>query len=487
MVGPVLNLDPAAELATRRIVAGGPLANWTLNEVMAFIGQIKDFAEGIPVGGTIEQTTTNISTEVQPWINVVLPALATSGQATPPSAFGGTYNIVEFFGNLGINIQREIFSGTVTVNANGTFSGTVAGNNVAQAESCVAPQTFPCGRTFTRTISPQSDSFSGTYVYLGNGLIFFTTAEEGGGTDSVLGAMDPTGTILVVPEGGSTAGFSLAVKAGSGTVAGTFQTTELLSQIPATFSATSVWQGVASEMTFGTVTVTGSNFAANLTSSRMQQSFSCLESSGSCSLTATVSSTESVDTPSGTMAAGPAAGQVTFTTAEGSVPGAVSPDGNILWIKTGDGSEGEPGVLVAIHEGSGMSNASLNGAYNVTGFTHQLTGGNNPSASDGTILGVVTFDGAGGWSFGGVDTKNIRGTSCSTTSCPSTALSRSSSGDTSSGTYSVNANGTFTMTSTSGTDLSTLQGMVSPDGNVVGLRDVSSAQGEHLLIFALKQ
>jgi hypothetical protein len=472
-----LDLTPVAELATRAIfqdiaARAGALSDFTAAELAAFIGQLQTLAQNSSVGATVEATIDLLEAAFQPLIASTLGALAEAGEETPPDVVG-TYNFVEFVGSLDGtgSISRGVGSGTLTLNADKTYQGDDTITDVRQSEACGG---YTCDRTFTRNISSQDETFSGTYSVSGNGTLIFTDSEDDGFV--TLGFSDPTGSVIIVKIGGDDEqGFVVALKQGGAASAdGSFHVAGPHASIPETFDASGNWSRFTAALQTGTLNFSGSDFSLDATDFSAATQVTCTANpvTGGCSLSGTpVPQTVPADT-SGTFTA--SSGDLTFTTSDGDVPGAVSPDGNVVWVRTDDGSDGSVGLLLGTRQGSGMSNASLNGAYNSVTFENHL-GLNN--LSEGASVGVVTFDGGGGFNVAGVSEDQDFNESCGP-SCPTINLSSDEAGFSADGTYTVNADGSMTFTGNDDGYVFTFEGAVSPDGNVLTLHDVTDEADE---------
>jgi hypothetical protein len=153
-------------------------------------------------------------------------------------------------------------------------------------------------------------------------------------------------------------------------------------------------------------------------------------------------------------------GTLTITsTGESAVAGRLSANGNTL-VASRTTSGFEPSVLFGIKQGqSNFSNTNLTGTYTAVRYDYN-------SADDVSGLSSLTFDGAG--NFSGTDTLNKGGL------VSSMAIS---------GTCTVAADGTLTLTSSAG---STLTGGLSADGNTLVASRTTTGFGPSVL-FGIKQ
>jgi len=497
VVSNVLNINPTAELGTRVIfqdiaARASTLSNYTSSEIVGLIGQLQSLAQASDlVGATIEETIANLRAAFQPLIDITLGALSSAGENTPPSV-AGVYNFAEFTGDMDEfgGITGGTGTGTLTLNADGTFSGSGIFTDVKQAEACGQSA---CDRTFTRNIFSDKGTFSGVYSVGSNGTILFTEdgdGDEEDGEGSFVGFFDPTGNVAVIPIGGGEdeKGFAVALRQGEGVPAGLFNTADISTQIPDTFSASGSWSRFTSGLATGLLDVTGLSFSGNFTSSSVQPQVSCTAAyEVPCSLSASVSTQEEPDTVSGSVSVS-STGTVVLTDDDlvdgGPAAGAISPDGHVMWVQTEDGSEGGVGLLLATQQGSDMSNASLNGAYNVVLFENVFE--NDSTLSGALSVGVLTLDGIGGWKSAGVYTENSLRESCGQNICPSLTQETGTEGFNVSGTYDVNPDGTFTFSVVEPSEdasNSGLNGTVSPDGNVLTLRELDDSAEDARVFF----
>ncbi len=469
-----LDLTPASELATRSlfgdiVARAGTLSDFTVSQVADFVATIQALVGDSEAGATIEETIDALEETYGGLVGVELAGLADQEEA--PTDFVGVYNLLEFSGSLDGSgtIQRTTSAGTVTLNADGTYQGDGLVTDVRQSEACGE---YACDRTFTRDIQSQDESFSGTYVALGNGAITFTDSEDGGIT---LGFADPTGNVIVF-QSGDDHGFFVALRQGTTLPDGRFNLAGLHTSIPDTFSVNGSWSRFTSALEVGIVDFTGSNFSYTGTVSSMEQQTTCTDDIEGCFLSATVLPQTEPAEEAGTFSI--ADGGVTFTSANDGdqTLGVASQDGNVIGVQTEDGSDGDVGLLVGIREGAGMSNASLNGAYHFVTFENDFT---SFDISEDTSVGVVTFDGAGGFEVAGVSATQDLSESCGA-SCPAVNFSSNTEGFIVSGTYAVEADGRFTFNGSDqdGQDEFSFEGAVSPDGNVLTLHEVTDDENE---------
>lgn len=142
------------------------------------------------------------------------------------------------------------------------------------------------------------------------------------------------------------------------------------------------------------------------------------------------------------------------SSSEGSFSGAISTDGDLIVLA--DIGSGDPvNAAVFLHQGTGVTAATLNGVYEFVQY-----GGHSPSAPDGrdAKIGTLFAYGNGTWSV--IYTENTNQGTITTN-------------NTGSGTYTVTDDGTLTLTDVGG-DI--YNGAVSADGNALVLGIISINQ-----------
>jgi hypothetical protein len=154
-------------------------------------------------------------------------------------------------------------------------------------------------------------------------------------------------------------------------------------------------------------------------------------------------------------------GAITVGTGGNGISGAVSADGDLLVLApiTSNGNGATPGIYVAVKQGTGVTAATLNGAYTLVSLS--------TSTGAGTVGRYYSVGVANGV-FAGAYIENHSGTS--------------SSNNLVSGTYTAAADGTMTAVVTGATGNSTLTGAMSADGNVFVLTDLTSGEATTLLV-----
>jgi hypothetical protein len=161
--------------------------------------------------------------------------------------------------------------------------------------------------------------------------------------------------------------------------------------------------------------------------------------------------------PAGTYTVTPS-GAITVGTGGNGISGAVSADGDLLVLApiTSNGNGATPGIYVAVKQGTGVTAATLNGAYTLVSLS--------TSTATGTVGRYYSVGVANG-AFAGAYIENNSGTS--------------STNNLISGTYTAAADGTLTVKMTGG---ATLTGTASADGNVFVLADLTSGEAATLLV-----
>ena len=156
----------------------------------------------------------------------------------------------------------------------------------------------------------------------------------------------------------------------------------------------------------------------------------------------------------------PASGQWSVTngvvTSVGSASGAVSADGDLI-VLADTNSGDDPYINVAVRRGSGVTPATFEGVYSVGEY------GGTPLTS--TFGKAITLFAYGNGAYSVMFTKNGAGTI--------------TTNNTDTGTYTVAADGTLTLTDSEG-DLES--GAISADGNALVLASVASDQNPAIFV-----
>jgi hypothetical protein len=149
----------------------------------------------------------------------------------------------------------------------------------------------------------------------------------------------------------------------------------------------------------------------------------------------------------------------------------VSADGNLFAFVDGDPvGQGDAGVVIGVKQGSGMTNASLNGSYGFVSYEFGLGPGSRSLQGES---GIVNLDGSGGLTANLASSQIRVNTGCSSGFCPDNAVSQTSKTDSPNTTYSVTPTGGVTIVGSN----STISGFASPDGSVVVFTETEDGSG----------
>jgi hypothetical protein len=336
------------------------------------------------------------------------------------------------------NITNLVVYCTVNVTT-ATFAGayTMITNDMSQQQDMLASLSLDgissysgSGTTDTNAVIA-TKSLSGTYAIAPVNSIPYLTTDGGQG----VGALEFNASafaLLTNATGGSQPGLAIGVKqlqnATLATVNGTYAGVSLESTTPASSSL------------FNSISISAGSGSFGTSQRNTNGTISQVASSGTGTYTIT------------------AAGVITIGNGNG-VSGAVGPDGDLIIAApiTAAGNGSTPGIYVLVKQGAGVTAATINGVYTMVSLS---TG-----SSLATIDGKAFFVGMAGGVFAGVYDENNAGT-------PSTGKSAS-------GTYILAADGTMNMVMTGG---QALTGVVSADGNVFVLTDMTSGQQPTLLV-----
>jgi len=475
----VLNLSPISEYATRALIAAvasnsTTLANYTPNEINAIIAKVTALAQDPSlIGATIQDTVTNIANAIDPEIRDDLRNAATPGEASAPQGLGGTYNFVGFSADdagTSLSLHQELGTLNVDVSAK-TFSHTGPKSSVNLGEVCSANQSTPCSLSFTRNTSSATKSGAGTVSLLGGNQILF---QPSNGETGALGFYDSSGNVIVLATGD---GLIVAFKQASSapTVGGSYHGVQLDGSLSDSFTAA---QGIpfnlggASTQINDPVTISAGTVSGTNSKNALSKDITC-NGGAACSYTETVSGSitgGSFSAPVSVDATG-----VLTVSPSGEVAhlGAVSADGNLFAFLDGDPvGNGDGGIVVGVKQGSGMTNASLNGSYGFVSYEFGL--GPNSRSLQGQS-GIVKLDGSGGL-IGNLAGSQIRvDTSCGGGFCPGNAASQNSKTESPNTTYSVTATGGVTIVGSNNTAIS---GFASPDGSVLVFTETHDGSGQ---------
>lgn len=461
-------ITPAVEYATRTLINeiatnGATLSDYTVDEVKAIVKQAISLASDASlVGANLEDTIANIANVEGPQIQEIIDSTKSSGEASPPDGLGGTYNVIGIQADtMSYSEQRAQEFGTVTIDASAlTFNVDTTSNSARLDETCNATQNDRCARTFTRTVDSQANSTSGSIAILGGNRIGF---QPSNGDGAVVGSYNSTGDIIILPAQDE---LIVAIKQTSAapTFDGTFQAAEIDSNLQdsTTISVNNnTWSLGTTSSNIDTITVSGTTFTGDSTEYRMLKTVTC---GITCPDSEALGSTSSSNSISGGVAV--AANGVLTISPNGqsnSLSGAITSGANFFALSTGNPTDGDAGMTLGVSQGSGMSVASLTGAYSFASIELDLGTSNNSVRTEG---GAITLggDGTGSGSLTGIET-DVNYT-CSSTACSNETQTRKGVSDSPQFTYTVSATGAVSITADQGT---TIGGFASPDGSIIVL------------------
>ena len=473
-----LNLSPISEYATRALIAAvasnsSALANYTPGEINAIIAKVSALAQDPSlVGATIQDTITNIANAIDPEIQDDLKNAATPGEASVPEGLGGTYNFVNFSAeDTGASLSMHQQSGTLNLDASAkTFSHTGPKSTVNLGEVCSANQNSPCNRAFTRNTSSTIKSRAGNFSLLAGNQILFQSSND---SQAALGFYNSTGTVIVLATGD---GLVVAFKQASSapTVAGSYHGVQLDGSMSDSFTAA---QGVpfnlgsASTQINDPITISGGTVNGTYSNSLLSKDITC-NGGPSCSYVETVSGSTNSSSFSAPMSVDGTGALTVSPSGQVAHPGAVSADGNLFAFVDGDPvGSGDAGIVIGVKQGSGMTNASLNGSYGFVSYEFALGPGSRGLQGQS---GTLNLDGSGGVA-GHLAGSQIRvNTGCTGGFCPGNTASQNSKTESPNTTYNVAATGAVTVVGTNGTT----SGFASPDGSVLVFTETHDASGQ---------
>ena len=473
-----LNLSPISEYATRALIAAvasnsSALANYTPGEINAIIAKVSALAQDPSlVGATIQDTITNIANAIDPEIQDDLKNAATPGEASVPEGLGGTYNFVNFSAeDTGASLSMHQQSGTLNLDASAkTFSHTGPKSTVNLGEVCSANQNSPCNRAFTRNTSSTIKSRAGNFSLLAGNQILFQSSND---SQAALGFYNSTGTVIVLATGD---GLVVAFKQASSapTVAGSYHGVQLDGSMSDSFTAA---QGVpfnlgsASTQINDPITISGGTVNGTYSNSLLSKDITC-NGGPSCSYVETVSGSTNSSSFSAPMSVDGTGALTVSPSGQVAHPGAVSADGNLFAFVDGDPvGSGDAGIVIGVKQGSGMTNASLNGSYGFVSYEFALGPGSRGLQGQS---GTLNLDGSGGVA-GHLAGSQIRvNTGCTGGFCPGNTASQNSKTESPNTTYNVAATGAVTVVGSNGTT----SGFASPDGSVLVFTETHDASGQ---------
>jgi len=491
--GSTVNINPATEAVVEAVLAQVsstlPITNFTVEELAALVNTVEqqniDFSADTTVADAVNSVTGTVTTLAETVTSV-------SGSTDTSTAIGGDYHMVTAGGYLTVDndiytaynckysattcelnhlgLGIDVGSGSVTA-SNGTVGFTHTSTSAETSIDFLYDTTLPALDSFGMTAARDSGADSGTTSYVvGSDHRLFVNVDSG----TLVGAISTDGSLFAAvdaddspftgsdgrPYKNSFRGLDLFVKKSTTAPVVANKTYHVVSLDTNLVSGPNY---AYPEVTTGAGTVTmdsaGTTASFNINNDLLQ-----LQIEGATN--------PSTSTDSGTAAVSVAAdGTLSIG---GVAAGAVKSDGSFFTFKDSDNTTGGSGdyrtVLVAIEQGSGMTNASLSGTYNVVGLGTwfvDTTAATSPELLDAAIgTGVstftLTFDGAGNATLG----SGIDNDSEASLNGGAPYLNRTSTAMTSTPlTYSVSGSGLVTVSGPVG---ATILGAVSADGNTIG-------------------
>ena len=381
-------------------------------------------------------------------LTVSVASLSTfqAGLATTPAGLSGTFNMsgkleeVSLDSTSAGSATKRLWRGTLTFDGAGSATWSTGNEASARLQIIVGG-----AATYTEsTGTGPGDTLA--YELFANNQVRFT-----GGTDTHIGQLSADGNTLAGMFASSDAVLSLLARL-----------------VRAEGAAPSASEGQVNlfSLTPGTLTFDG---AGTMTWAAGQTADLARLQLNTGSDLATLSGGTSATPGGGLLYAVGATGQVTFDDSGTPQYGTLSADGNVLFfgLSSTGATFSVKDFYAAVKQGSGMTDASLSGTYNVLGLGAELLSG---SANNGTInlvafhQGTVTFDGMGGMTWGafsqeraGLSFNLVGSVSHSSSSSPIPA------GDT--WTYTMGATGQVAFVDSSAQ--AQPGGILSPDGAVL--------------------
>jgi len=474
-----LDVSPISEYATRALIAAiasnsSTLANYTPDEINAIIAKVTALAQDPSlVGATIQDTITNITNAIDPEIQDDLKNAATPGEASVPEGLGGIYNFVSFSADdTGTSLSMNQQSGTVNVDVSAkTFSHSGSKTSVNLDEVCSANESTPCNRSFTRNTSSAPKSGDGSVTLLGGNQILF---QPSSGDQGALGFYNSSGNVIVLAAGD---GLIVAFKqAGSApTLGGSYHAVQLdgsLSDSVTVAQGSPFHLGEASTGVDDPVTISGGTVSGTNSQNVLSKDITC-QGGASCSYTETVSGSTGGGSFSAPVSVDGTGALTVAPSGEVAHKGAVSADGNLFTFVDGDPvGNGDAGIVIGMKQGSGMTNASLNGSYGFVSYEFGLGPGSRSLQGES---GIVNLDGSGGLTANLARSQIRVNTGCSSGFCPGNAVSQNSKTDSPNTTYIVTATGGVTIVGSK----NTISGFASPDGTVLVFTEGHDGSGQN--------
>lgn len=410
VLGRIINLDltPGTEVATREMLAkvqgtGGTLANFTTQETSAFVGMVAGTSIGI-TSTTLPATINAIQTQLQPVITESLNLIAPPGTVNQ-SALSGTYAVARYFAGLDIGNSRTgryVQAGTATLDGmTGTFTLPFSEQGSYLGEICGGGGNL-CQRTFMTTLTlDRTDIITGSFLYLPSTHQIVLTNSFG---ETTVAPTNPDATVVLLPyvdgRRGISLGFGLAIKKGAGITAadlsGIFNFRQFGSDISPGNSYTGSWPSPINSYT-GTGTVTfgpSNNVTISGNGSAMTMTVNCTPGGTSgCSISGALGIDPLPVNIAGTFSV---ASDGSFSITNPGPPpesntGVLGSDKALAMVPIQDNFGGA--VAIVSKKSSGLSNASLDGAYSVLFFREiQDTLGHLVTL---LYAGTITFDGSG--------------------------------------------------------------------------------------------
>ncbi len=389
-----------------------------------------------------------------------------------PEGLGGTYNFVSFAAeDTGASLSMKQEAGTLNVDASAkTFSHTGPKSSVNLGEVCSADQNSPCNRAFTRNTSSTIKSRAGNFSLLAGNQILFQSSND---SQAALGFYNSTGTVIVLATGN---GLIVAFKQASSapTVAGSYHGVQLDGSLNDSFTAAqgvSFNLGAASTQINDPITISGGTVNGTYSKSLLSKDITC-NGGPSCSYVETVSGSTGSGSFSAPVSVDGTGALTVSPSGQVAHPGAVSADGNLFAFVDGDPvGSGDAGIVIGVKQGSGMTNASLNGSYGFVSYEFALGPGSRGLQGQS---GILNLDGSGGVA-GHLAGSQIRvNTGCTGGFCPGNTASQNSKTESPNTTYNVAATGAVTIVSSNGT----ISGFASPDGSVLVFTETHDATGQ---------
>src|SRR5437870_2182314 len=474
-----LDLSPISEYATRALIAAiasnsSTLTNYTAGEINAIIAKVTALARDPSlVGATIQDTITNITNAIDPEIQDDLRNAATPGEASVPQGLGGTYNFVSFSADdTGTSLSMDQQSGTVNVDVSAkTFSHTGPKSSVNLDEVCSADQNTPCNRSFTRNTSSATKSGDGSISLLGGNQLLF---QPSNGSQGALGFYSSSGDVIVLAAGD---GLIVAFKQASSapTLGGGYHGVQLDGSLSDSFTVAQgnpFNLGEAGAGVNDPVTISGGTVSGTNSKNVLSKDITC-NGGASCPNTETVSGSTGGGSLTAPAAVGGSGALTVSPSGEVAHQGAVSADGNVFAFVDGDPvGHGDAGIVIGVKQGSGMTNASLNGSYGFVSYEFGLGPGSRSLKRES---GIVNLDGSGGLTANLARSQIRVNTGCSSGFCPGNAVSQNSKTDSPNTTYSVTPTGAVTIVGSK----STISGFASPDGTVLVFTETNDGSGQN--------